>query len=122
MRLDITRERQPGRADEAPSYVVAAQLQLSPQERKELNSLGLADHELDLDEEDQDADVIPVRELIAGRDFAFGNAREAANFEELLLAACSEFAQLLIDSRDFGGRDQYELPLADLDDEDEEDD
>jgi hypothetical protein len=122
MRLDITRERRPGRSGDGPSYVVAAQLQLAGRERTELNSLGLAGYELDLDEEDEDAEVIPVAQLIAGREFAFVNAREAGDFEELLLAACSEFAQLLNDSRDFGGRDQYELPLADVDDEDDEDD
>jgi hypothetical protein len=121
MRLDIARQRRPARAGEGPTYVVTAKLELSGGERNDLNSLGLADYEIDLDEEDEDAEVIPVQELIAGRELEFGNAHEAAEYEELLLAACSEFAQLLIDSRDFGGRDQYELPLEELDEDEDED-
>jgi hypothetical protein len=121
MRLDIARQKRLGRSGEAPSYVIAAKLQASGSERNEMAAHGLADYEMDLDEEDEDAEVIPVRDLLAGREFVFGNAREASDFEELLLAACSEFAQLLIDSEEFGGQDEYELPLEDLDDDEDED-
>ena len=121
MQLDVARQKRPGRSGEGPSFVIAAKLQASGTETRDIAANGLAEYEIDLDEEDEDAPVIPVRDLLAGREFSFGNAREASDFEELLLAACSEFAQLLIDSQEFGGRDEYELPLEDLDDEDDED-
>ena len=121
MRLEVSRQKRMGRSGETAAYVVAAALRVSNQERNDINSHGLTEYELDLDAEDDDAEVVPLPDLLAGREFTFGNVQEAATFEEQLLAAASEFAQLLIDSLEFGGSDEYELPLEDIDeDEDEE--
>ena len=119
MRLDVnrTRDAQPGRA---PTYVVAATLHATAQERREIEECGLADYPIETETEQEHE--LPARDLLAGREFAFETAREALDFEESLVAASSDFADLLIDSLEFGGTDQYELPLEEEDEEDEEDD
>lgn len=123
VRLEVSRQKRNTRPNDAPTYVVSATLRVSSNERNDIDQHGLAQYELDLDEDDDEAEVVPLVDLLNGRDFSFENARDAGMFEELLLAAASEFAQLVIDSVEFGGSDQYELPLEeDIDDEDDDED
>src|SRR5262245_46630545 len=121
MRLEVSRQKRVARPGDAPSYVIAARLNVSGSERRDIESHGLVEYELDLDENDEEGEVVPVSQLVDGREFSFQTAHEASDFEERLVASASEFAQLLIDSLVFGGRDTYELPLEDLDEDEEAD-
>ena len=118
MRLDISRQRRATRIGQPPSYVIRATLEVSEQEGRDIAALGLGDHPIEAGEEEEGA---TVETLVGGQEFAFEDARAALEFEDELVAACSDFAELLIDSLEFGGRDQYELPLEDDDEEEEED-
>jgi hypothetical protein len=111
MRLDVTRTRREARHGRALAYVIAATLHVSAQERRDIETHGLADYAIETETEEEHE--LPAQELLAGREFVFDTAREALDFEESLVAACSDFAELLIDSIDFGGSEQYELPLDD---------
>jgi hypothetical protein len=119
MHLDIVRTRREARPGRALAYVIAATLHVSAQERRDLETHGLADHPIETETEQEHE--LPAQELLAGREFVFDTAREALDFEESLVAACSDFADLLTDSIEFGGSERYELPL-DVEDEDDEDD
>lgn len=118
MRLDIARHKRVERSGEAPTYVIEARLHVSSQEQSEITADDLDDFEIEID--DDEMDEIPISALIEGQEFAFDSVRDAMDFESALLDACSDFAQLLIDGREFGGRDQFELPIEDEDEEDDE--
>src|SRR5438128_11900689 len=117
MRLDVTRTRREARPGRALAYAISATLHVTAQERRDLETHGLADYAIETETEEEHE--LPAQELLAGREFVFDTAREALDFEESLVAACSDFADLLVDSIEFGGSEQYELPIED--DEDDED-
>ena len=116
MRLDISRQRRATGTGRPPSYVIRATLDVSEQEGQDIAALSLGEHAL----EAGDDDGTTVDALLGGQEFAFESARAALDFEDELVGACSDFAELLIDSLEFGGRDEYELPLEDDEDEDED--
>jgi hypothetical protein len=118
MRLDVTRTRREAQRGRALAYVVAATLHVTAEERRDLETHGLADHAIEMETEQEHE--LPAQELLAGREFVFDTAREALDFEESLVAACSDFAELLLDSIEFGGSEQYELPIGEEDEEDED--
>jgi hypothetical protein len=120
MRLDVTRTRRETHPGRALAYVTAASLHVTAEERRDLEIHGLADHAIETETEQEHE--LPARELLAGREFAFETAREALDFEESLVAACSDFADLLMDPIEFVGSERYELPLDDDEEDDEEDD
>ena len=118
MRLDVTRTRRAARPGRALAYVVAATLHVTAQERRDLEAHGLADYSIETETEQEHE--LPAQELLAGREFVFDTAREALEFEESLVAACSDFAELLLDSIEFGGSERYELPIGEEEDEDDD--
>src|SRR5437762_85000 len=117
MRLDVIRTRREAQRGRALAYAVAATLHVTAQERRDLETHGLADHAIETETEEEHE--LSAQELLAGREFVFDTAREALDFEESLVVACSDFADLLIDSIEFGGSEQYDLPLGDGDEEED---
>jgi hypothetical protein len=118
MRLDVQREV---RGSAPPTYAVAARLPVSRPERADKAYHGRDDFELDLDEDDEEGETIPIAHLLGGRTFEFESAHDAIGFEALLVDACSDFAVRVQEAVDFGGSDEYELPLEDDEEDDDED-